>query len=41
MAEPTKLPVKKEAIPAVTGRKSWNPIGSLRREMIRRSIISG
>lgn len=33
MAEPTKLPVKKEAIPAVIGRKSWNPIASLRREI--------
>ena len=25
MAEPTKLPVKKEATPAVIGRRSWNP----------------
>ena len=33
MAEPTKLPVKKEATPAVVGRGSWNPIESLRREI--------
>ena len=33
MAEPTKLPVKKETIPAVVGRGSWNPFDALRREV--------
>src|SRR6478735_10898332 len=33
MAEPTKLPVKKKAIPAVVGRGSWNPFDALRREV--------
>ena len=33
MAEPTKLPVKKEATPAVIGRRPWNPLESLRREI--------
>lgn len=33
MAEPTKLPIKKEAAPVAVGRGLWNPLESLRREM--------
>ncbi len=33
MAEPTKLPVKKETTPAIVGRGSWNPLEPLRREI--------
>lgn len=33
MAEPTKLPVKRDPTPAVVGRGPWNPLESLRREM--------
>jgi HSP20 family protein len=33
MAEPTKLPVKKDTTPAAVGRGPWNPLESLRREM--------
>jgi HSP20 family protein len=33
MAEPTKLPVKKETVQAVVPRRLWSPFESLRREM--------
>jgi HSP20 family protein len=33
MAEPTKLPVKKETVQAVVTRRLWSPFESLRREI--------